>query len=144
MDVESWTHAGAVVVRERDGTPEFAVVGALKRPQEGVLPKGHIESGETPEVAALRELREEAGIEGEVIARLGALEFDTPKEHVRAAFYLVRYLGEIPAAEPRRLTWSSFDEAPQHLAHADAAHLVDLARVEWLRHRSTVRGHEDN
>lgn len=34
------------------------------------LPKGHIEAGETPERAALREIEEETGVTGRVLARL--------------------------------------------------------------------------
>lgn len=39
------------------------------------LPKGHIETGETPPVAALREIAEETGVEGQVIAPLGRVAY---------------------------------------------------------------------
>ena len=62
MDDGRFTHAGGLVVRTRDGRPEIVVI----RPSDGsdawVLPKGHIEPGEQPEQAAVREVEEEAGV----------------------------------------------------------------------------------
>ena len=39
------------------------------------LPKGHVEAGETPEMTAVREVEEETGILGRVIAPLGVIDF---------------------------------------------------------------------
>ena len=39
------------------------------------LPKGHIEEGESAEVAAIREVGEETGIVGRVVAPLGVIVF---------------------------------------------------------------------
>jgi 8-oxo-dGTP pyrophosphatase MutT (NUDIX family) len=39
------------------------------------LPKGHIEEGETAEQAALREVREETGVTGQVMAPLSEVEY---------------------------------------------------------------------
>jgi ADP-ribose pyrophosphatase YjhB (NUDIX family) len=39
------------------------------------LPKGHIEEGETPEQAAIREVQEETGIESEISRELGVIDF---------------------------------------------------------------------
>lgn len=38
---------------------------------EWIMPKGHLEAGEGPEQAALREVREETGLEAEILAPLG-------------------------------------------------------------------------
>ena len=48
-----WSHAGGVVVRATDGELQFLLVEAKDR-DIWVLPKGHIEPGETPEAAAMR------------------------------------------------------------------------------------------
>jgi len=59
-----------------------------KRTHDWILPKGHIEPGETPEETATREVREEAGVEARPIRYLGSLEFDSPRgEHVRAGYF---------------------------------------------------------
>ena len=39
------------------------------------LPKGHIESGETPQQAAVREVQEETGIKPEIVRELGVIDF---------------------------------------------------------------------
>ena len=39
------------------------------------LPKGHIEDGETPEQAAIREVAEETGIKSEITRSLGVIDF---------------------------------------------------------------------
>jgi len=43
---------------------------------DAVFPKGHLEPGETPEQAALREVEEEAGIVPEIVCPLGTTEYD--------------------------------------------------------------------
>ncbi len=58
--VRSETSAGAIVFRDNGHTTEFLLLGR----KEGFMdfPKGHIEEGETPEQAAIREIQEETGI----------------------------------------------------------------------------------
>ncbi|WP_239121429.1 MULTISPECIES: NUDIX domain-containing protein [Spirulina sp. CCY15215] len=66
--------AGGVVLRTEDEVIYVALVGEGKN-DKLVLPKGHIEAGETPEQAARREIEEEAGLtELELIADLGMKE----------------------------------------------------------------------
>jgi len=50
-----------------------------------VFPKGHLERGETPEQAALREVAEEAGVRPRLIAPLGTTEYTVfaPKDRTR-------------------------------------------------------------
>ena len=65
------THAGGVVYSAASGDVRYLVVRATSEDEEWVLPKGHIEPGETPREAAVREVREEAGVWGEREDRLG-------------------------------------------------------------------------
>ena len=92
--------AGGVVARERAGGGwEVALicVGAKRRWQ---LPKGIVEEGEPPEAAALRETREEAGVEADVVAPLETVEYwyvgserggGRVRFHKRVHFYLMAY-----------------------------------------------------
>ena len=57
-----WSHAGGVVVRTVDNELEYLLVAASDNRKVWVLPKGHIEKGETPEAAAVREVMKEAGV----------------------------------------------------------------------------------
>src|SRR4029077_451625 len=61
------------------------------------LPKGHIEAGETAEQAAVREVEEETGIAGEILAELGTIDFwfvaDGRRIHKTVRHYLLRRVG---------------------------------------------------
>ena len=56
--MSEYSHAGGVVARTEGGKREYLLVEARRRRGEWVLPKGHIEPGETPEAAAVREVQE--------------------------------------------------------------------------------------
>lgn len=88
--------AGGVVVRGE----EALVIVPRRRAADGArvlgLPKGHIDPGETPLQAAVREVREETGVRAELIEELGEVSYwyrrggrSVPKSVV---FYLLRYL----------------------------------------------------
>ena len=72
------THAGSVTYRQ-DQKETFYLIISSSDGAHWVLPKGHIESNESPEETALRELREEAGIIGEIVDRLLIQSFENPK-----------------------------------------------------------------
>jgi 8-oxo-dGTP pyrophosphatase MutT (NUDIX family) len=121
------THAGGVVHRLRDGRREFLVVTASKRPDHWVLPKGHIEAGEAAETTAVREVREEAGIDAEVERALGDTALDIGSEHQRIRFYLMRAVGEVPRQEQRALSWLEAGAATQRLSFPEARELIRAA-----------------
>ena len=125
--IPSPTHAGGVVVR-RDG-PElrFLLVTARRQPGLWVFPKGHIEIGETPEQAAVREVVEEAGVHATVVAPIGATEFRSARGQVRAQFYLMDFVSETAPGEDRRLAWMTADEARRALIYEDARLLITRA-----------------
>ena len=52
------THAGGIVYRDVGSGPEYLIVRARRDPSAWVLPKGHIERGETAEEAAVRDNRD--------------------------------------------------------------------------------------
>lgn len=107
----SYSHAGGVVARIVNGEPEYLLVEASKVRGLWVLPKGHIEPGETPEVAAVREVEEEAGVRATIVARAGDSEYVASARPVRTIFYLMRYEGEVSGAEDRARAWRRYDDA---------------------------------
>lgn len=83
--------AGGVLVRKRHRGPEALVI--RRRAHRFELPKGHVETGERPEEAALRELCEETGLLSEVTTgpQLGTLEYQLDwrsKARKRVDYYL--------------------------------------------------------
>src|SRR5712691_7899395 len=111
------THAGGVVFRKRDSQMFYLVVSSSDG-ANWVLPKGHIEPGESPEAAALRELREEAGVMGEIVDRLSVQHFKKADKDVAVQYFLVRKVGSTEAAEKRTLRWEDEQAAVRLLTFA--------------------------
>jgi 8-oxo-dGTP pyrophosphatase MutT (NUDIX family) len=83
------THAGGVIYRSRDNAVEYLLVQARKDPSQWVLPKGHIEPGEDPREAAVREVKEETGQWARVVQRLDDSRLDTRASSAVVRFYLM-------------------------------------------------------
>lgn len=124
---EGWTHAGGVVFRDDLGERRLLLVRGTRPPHEWVLPKGHIEPGETAVAAAIREVREEAGVEAEPVQFLGEAAFTIAGDQVRAAFYLMAFIREVGGAEDRGLTWCTFAEAVTLTPFSNAQELIRAA-----------------
>ncbi|MFT7572682.1 MAG: 8-oxo-dGTP pyrophosphatase MutT (NUDIX family) [Paracoccaceae bacterium] len=131
------THAGGAIFRQRGTTIEYLLVAATGNTGDWVLPKGHIDAGEDPAIAALREVAEEAGIAARVLGPVpGRLRFpavhDGKAEVVEAIFYLMEYTGEADSqSENRSLRWLSLDDALATLTFAESREV--LSRAEELR-----------
>lgn len=69
--------AGGICVKVQDGLPYVAVLARRTRTAdlEWCLPKGHLERGESAAMAALRELREETGIQGRIICSIRTVNY---------------------------------------------------------------------
>ncbi len=68
--------AGCVVTRSRGGTTEILLVhprGATFRKPLFGIPKGHVEPGEQPAEAAVRETKEETGLNVRIVGDLGTI-----------------------------------------------------------------------
>ena len=115
--------AGGVCVRRMRGRDFIAAV-RLKRGTVLALPKGHIDPGESAAQAARREVREEAGVDGELVEKLGDVRYWYQRGGERVlkvvSFFLFRYRSgsvrdhdhEVESAE-----WIPLEEAPRLLAY---------------------------
>jgi ADP-ribose pyrophosphatase YjhB (NUDIX family) len=95
------------------------------------LPKGHIEEGETPEQAALREVAEETGITSEIEKSLGIIDFwfmaGGKRIHKTVHHYLFRESGGLLAAqesEVDEVAWFPLAEIVERLAYPDEKKLI--------------------
>jgi 8-oxo-dGTP pyrophosphatase MutT (NUDIX family) len=134
--------AGGLVVNGVDRDQQLAVV--IGRARRGrtlwLLPKGHIEIGERPEQTAVREIAEEAGIRGDVLAALGRVDFwfraEAAMVHKTVHHYLLRFReGVLASANDHEVTcvaWMRLEELPSQLAHADERRLAEVA-VDLIR-----------
>ncbi len=113
------THAGAVVFRRRNDQILYLIVSSSDG-LNWVLPKGHIDPGETPEIAALRELEEEAGVVGEIVAPLSVRDFIKGGKEAAVKFFLVRELGATQSKEARTVRWEEQAAAQQLLTFEEA------------------------
>jgi 8-oxo-dGTP pyrophosphatase MutT (NUDIX family) len=90
------TSAGGIVVDLAGAPPRAAVIARLNRAGrvEWCLPKGHLETGETAEQAAVREIAEETGITGRVVGSLGTIDYWFSAEGRRVHKMVHHYLLE--------------------------------------------------
>ena len=133
-----WTHAGGVVKRTSNDELEYLIVAASDNPNIWVLPKGHIEKGETPEAAAVREVMEEAGVRASIVARVGESEFDVGGKTVRVIFYLMQYEGEIARTEARGLAWRRYEDALALLHFDSTRHILEQAHELHVSDRDEI------
>jgi 8-oxo-dGTP pyrophosphatase MutT (NUDIX family) len=135
--------SGGVVIRPIDGVWHVALIEPRKdEPTSGkplrkssravlALPKGLVDPGERPEATAIREVKEETGIVGEIVTKLTDIKYvytRTWGDHERVfkvvSFYLLRYIsGEIDDLVPEmrievnRALWLSLSDAQSQLAY---------------------------
>ena len=122
--------AGAIVVRNGKAGPRILLVTARRNPNNWIFPKGHVESGETLKAAAVREAREEAGIEGKVVGAAGRMSFEFGDNTYRVTYFVVRTTGAGEEREGRRLRWLKYKQALRRLTYEESR---DLLRDAWPR-----------
>lgn len=127
------TSAGGLVLDRRSTGAHAALIGRLDRRGRLLwsLPKGHLEPGETPPDTAVREVAEETGILGRVIAPLGVIDFwfvaDGKRVHKTVHHYLLlAESGELSDAdvEVTEVAWVPLAEVDGRLAYEDERRLV--------------------
>jgi 8-oxo-dGTP pyrophosphatase MutT (NUDIX family) len=131
--------AGGVAFRRSDSKPEVAIV-SVKPKLRWQLPKGLVDPGESPQVAAVREVREEAGVETELIRLIETIEYwyrsvkngKPVRYHKFVHFYLMEYKnGDVSDHdhEVEEARWVSFEEALEMLDFKGEREVLEKARV---------------
>jgi 8-oxo-dGTP pyrophosphatase MutT (NUDIX family) len=127
--------AGGVVINDVD---EVVVIVPTRRAADGskvlALPKGHPDGHESSAEAALREVREEAGVEAEMISSLGEVRYWYQRGGRRIAkvveFFLLRYVsGDVRDHdhEVEHARWIPAAEAIKTLSYAGERDMVRKA-----------------
>lgn len=127
------THAGGVVYREINGTKEYLLISAKRIPFIWVLPKGHIESLETEEEAALREVKEESGIKAVIIKKIAnAKRMKWNFKKLRTAFYLMEFITiHSENTENRKIAWLPIEKAISKLFYSDQRAMLKRLKHEY-------------
>ncbi|TXG92413.1 NUDIX hydrolase [Rhodococcus rhodnii] len=133
------TSAGGLVVSGLDGPrsgQRAALIGRTDRRGRLLwsMPKGHIEAGETSAQTAVREVKEETGIDGVVLAPLGTIDYwfvaESKRVHKTVHHFLLRATGGELSDEDVEVTevaWVPLDELDSRLAYADERKLARIA-----------------
>jgi 8-oxo-dGTP pyrophosphatase MutT (NUDIX family) len=120
--------AGSIVVRLDAREPQVLLVTGRRNPRNWIFPKGHIEKGESPEQAALRETREEAGISAKLIGPAGILEYGFLGAKARVEYFLVLFTREAgPPEDGRQRIWCGLDDALDRLSYKNTRKLLRKA-----------------
>lgn len=119
MKQKKLTHAGCVVFQVKGKRKTYLVVSSSSG-KHWVLPKGHIEQGESPRKAALRELREEAGVIGKIIQAGPVQSYASKNEDVTVQYFVVQFTKMKQADENRALRWESQKKAQELLSFDEA------------------------
>ena len=117
---------------------EVVVIVPVKRDADGnrvlALPKGHLDGSEEAEAAALREVREETGVHGELVEKLGDVRYWYQRRgrriHKLVTFFLVEYRsGDVADHddEVEEARWMPLAEAARSLTYAGEREMVARA-----------------
>lgn len=125
--------AGGVVVKREDSI----LVLLARRGRDWQLPKGLVEEGERIEETAVREVREETGIDARIIKPLGKINYWYYREGVRVYktvhFFLMEAMGgstEEHDSEMDEVRWFGIDEALNVIGYRNEKDLIEKAKRE--------------
>ncbi len=136
---ERQVSAGGVVYRGAECGVEIAIIAVPGKENRWQLPKGIVDEGEEPEETALREVREETGVESELIEPIDTIEYwyvghsqgRKVRFHKWVHFYLMRYvsgdIGDYDRREVAEARWVSLDEALAMLTYENERQMVRKA-----------------
>ena len=135
--------AGGIVFRRKDG--QVTILVTQSSAHDGwIFPKGHLEHGETSSDAALREVKEETGVDARIVERVGTIRyvFRARGRQVTktALFYLMEYAGgntNDESPEVRAVLWVPKGEVKRTLTFANEAGL--WAKAQGLLEQQLAR-----
>ncbi|MBI5188112.1 MAG: NUDIX hydrolase [Nitrospirae bacterium] len=133
--------SGGVIFRRHDTEIEVALV-AVKDGKVWCLPKGIIDKGESPEKTAVREVAEETGLKGKIVAKLGDITYwyyikeENAKCKKTVHFFLIEYESGDTLEhdwEVDKASWFPIDEAVKKVRYKGEKVMIEKAREILLK-----------
>lgn len=135
--IKTQVSSGGVIFRDANGDDVEIALVAVKDGKVWSLPKGLVEKGEETSETAVREVREETGLSGKIVKKLGDITYwyyikeDNAKCRKTVHFYLLEYVNgsttdhnwEVDKAE-----WFSINEALNKLSYKGDREIVRKAK----------------
>ena len=134
--IKKQTSSGGVIFRNSRKGIEVALI-AVKNKTVWCLPKGAIDKNEDFQTAAVREVREETGLSGEVIDEIGKISYlyfskdENVKFNKTVYFYLMEYKSGNTDEHDREVDesrWFLIDEAINKLTYKGEKEILQKAR----------------
>jgi 8-oxo-dGTP diphosphatase len=138
LPVRDQVSAGGIVFK-MDGPRVHVALISVGPQRRWQLPKGLVNKDEQPEIAALREAREEAGVDSEIVQHIETIEYwfagldggERVRFHKRVHFFLMRYLAGDTSNhdwEVNEARWVPIEDAITELAFENEKRVATTAR----------------
>lgn len=151
-----WTVA--VIEPQREGENDKNPHPRRKPVRVLALPKGLVDEGEKAEQTALREVREETGVEATLVTKLGDIKYfyvrswgDKQRVFKIVSFFLLLYrsgqIGEISEemrVEVKRALWLPLEEAAEKLSYKGEREVVKKAEEYVQAHPELQSSHAES
>jgi 8-oxo-dGTP pyrophosphatase MutT (NUDIX family) len=135
--------SGGVVLRSQSGTFEVVLVGRVEQ-GTWALPKGTPQRGETREETALRETREETGLDVRIVGPIDSITYWFMLRHTRVAKSVYYYLmvstgGDTSRHDPEydRVAWFPVQRALTVMTYPNEADMIRRA-IDRYEHRNGI------
>ena len=143
--IKNRVSSGGVIFRKTSTNGFEIALVAVKRGSIWCLPKGIVEKGESQEETSVREVREETGLSGRVIGKIGNISYwyfikeENAKCRKTVHFYLLEYLDGSTLDhnwEVDNAVWFSLDEAVERVSYQGDRNIVKKAKEMLLKKNS--------